>query len=77
MDLFVANIDHEMFSLYQKERDEIFSDAAPRFGIASQTFTQRHGDEILRLRQRRQSRPDSLQWPSRTECGQDGVGRDV
>jgi len=38
IDLFLTTVDHEMFSLYHQERDEIFSDVAPRFGIASQTF---------------------------------------
>jgi hypothetical protein len=35
IDLFVANIDHEMFSLYHNDRKETFSDAAAANGIAS------------------------------------------
>ncbi|HVI10389.1 MAG TPA: hypothetical protein VND65_19020, partial [Candidatus Binatia bacterium] len=35
MDLFVANIDHEMYSLYRNNRDETFDDYADRTGIAS------------------------------------------
>src|SRR6266705_3876233 len=38
MDLFVANIDHEMFSLYHNNRNETFTDVAPAFGIASGTL---------------------------------------
>ena len=38
MDLFVANIDHEKFSLYHNDRDETFTDVAPAFGIASGTL---------------------------------------
>src|SRR6266567_1951556 len=38
IDLFVANIDHEMFSLYHNNRDETFTDVAPAFGIASGTL---------------------------------------
>jgi len=34
MDLFVANIDHEMFSLYRNNHDETFDDAAVATGIA-------------------------------------------
>src|SRR5208337_445039 len=37
MDLFVANIDHEMYSLYQNNRDETFDDDAVPSGIASAT----------------------------------------
>jgi len=37
MDLFVANIDHEMYSLYQNNRDETFDDEAVATGIASAT----------------------------------------
>jgi len=37
IDLFVANIDHEMFSLYHNNRDETFTDVAPGLGIASAT----------------------------------------
>jgi hypothetical protein len=37
MDLFVANIDHEMYSLYQNNRDETFDDQAAPTGIAKTT----------------------------------------
>ncbi len=37
MDLFVANIDHEMYSLYQNNHDETFDDQAGPTGIASAT----------------------------------------
>jgi enediyne biosynthesis protein E4 len=37
MDLFVANIDHEMYSLYQNNHDETFDDKAVPNGIASAT----------------------------------------
>jgi len=37
MDLFVANIDHEMYSLYQNNHDETFDDVAGPIGIASAT----------------------------------------
>jgi hypothetical protein len=36
-DLFVANIDYEMFSLYQNNHDETFDDEALRTGIAKAT----------------------------------------
>jgi enediyne biosynthesis protein E4 len=37
LDLFVANIDHEMFSLYHNNKDETFNDLAVPTGIASAT----------------------------------------
>jgi hypothetical protein len=37
MDLFVANIDHEMFSLYKNNHDETFDDQAWPLGIAKAT----------------------------------------
>ena len=37
MDLFVANIDHEMYSLYRNNHDETFDDQAGAMGIASAT----------------------------------------
>jgi enediyne biosynthesis protein E4 len=37
MDLFVANIDHEMYSLYQNNHDETFDDQARAAGIAPAT----------------------------------------
>jgi hypothetical protein len=36
-DLFVANVDQEMFSLYHNKGDETFSDAAHKQGIAQST----------------------------------------
>jgi enediyne biosynthesis protein E4 len=37
MDLFVANIDHEMYSVYHNNHDETFDDRAGATGIASAT----------------------------------------
>jgi enediyne biosynthesis protein E4 len=37
MDLFVANIDHEAYSLYQNNHDETFDDIAAPYGVASAT----------------------------------------
>jgi enediyne biosynthesis protein E4 len=37
MDLYVANIDHEAYSLYQNNHDETFDDIAPSAGIANAT----------------------------------------
>jgi enediyne biosynthesis protein E4 len=37
LDLFVANIDHEMFSLYHNNKDETFNDLAVSTGIGSAT----------------------------------------
>jgi len=37
MDLFVANIDHEMYSLYRNNHDETFDDEARSSGIATAT----------------------------------------
>ena len=37
MDLFVANIDHEMYSLYQNNHDETFDDQALASGIGAAT----------------------------------------
>jgi hypothetical protein len=37
MDLFVANIDHEKYSLYQNNHDETFDDQADRTGIGAAT----------------------------------------
>src|SRR6202140_1498473 len=36
-DLFVANVDHEMFSVYENNRDETFRDAAQAHGVARAT----------------------------------------
>ena len=38
IDLFLTTIDREMYSLYHNDGGETFTDVAPRFGIASQTF---------------------------------------
>jgi enediyne biosynthesis protein E4 len=37
MDLFVANLDHEMYSLYQNNHDGTFDDEAPSTGIGQAT----------------------------------------
>jgi hypothetical protein len=37
LDLFVANVDHESFSLYHNSKDESFTDAANPTGIAAAT----------------------------------------
>jgi hypothetical protein len=37
MDLFVANIDHEMYSLYENNHDETFDDVAGSTGVSSAT----------------------------------------
>jgi len=36
-DLFVANVDHEFFSVYQNNKDETFRDAAQAHGVARST----------------------------------------
>ena len=38
MDLFVSNVDHEMFSLYRNNKDETFSDLAPSGSIGTRTM---------------------------------------
>jgi hypothetical protein len=38
VDLFVANIDHQSYSLYHNAHDESFSDAANQVGLASATW---------------------------------------
>ncbi len=38
IDLFISNVDHEMFSLYHNEKNETFTDVAPKYGIASETL---------------------------------------
>lgn len=38
MDLFVANVDHERYSLYHNSRDESFKDESPLNGIGVATF---------------------------------------
>lgn len=36
-DLFVANVDREMFSLYQNNKNESFTDTAHRHSVAQST----------------------------------------
>jgi hypothetical protein len=36
-DLFVANVDHEMFSVYENNKDETFRDSAQMHGVARDT----------------------------------------
>ena len=36
-DLFVTNVDHELYSLYHNDHDGTFSDAAEKYGIAQRT----------------------------------------
>jgi hypothetical protein len=36
-DLFVANVDHEMYSIYLNNKDETFRDAAEKLGVARDT----------------------------------------
>jgi hypothetical protein len=38
IDLFISVVDREMFALYHNEGNEIFTDVAPAYGIASLTF---------------------------------------
>ncbi len=38
VDLFVANLDHENFSLYRNDGGDVFTDVAPSDGIATATF---------------------------------------
>ncbi len=38
IDLFISVVDREMFALYRNEGNEIFTDVAPAYGIASLTF---------------------------------------
>ena len=48
MDLFVANIDGEMYSIYQNNHDETFDDMALPTGIAKATKTDEWlGIEVL------------------------------
>lgn len=37
LDLFVANVDHEGYSLYHNNKAETFDDVGPRSGIAAAT----------------------------------------
>ena len=66
LDLFVANVDQEMYSLYHNNKNETFNDVSIPTGIGAATqYHERLGTKILRLRQRRRSRSFPLQWPSR------------
>jgi hypothetical protein len=38
IDLFISVVDREMFALYRNQGNEIFTDVAPAYGIASLTF---------------------------------------
>jgi hypothetical protein len=38
IDLFLANVDHEQYSLYHNNKDETFNDLAPATGIAAQSI---------------------------------------
>ena len=52
-DLFVANVDHEMYSVYINNKDETFHDASEKAGRGSRyEADERLGTEVLRLRQR-------------------------
>ena len=65
-DLFVANVDQEMFSVYRNNKDETFRDVAHSAGRgAGHAAVERMGPEVFRLRQRRRGRSDSCERPSR------------
>ena len=65
-DLFVANVDQEMFSLYKNDGNEFFSDVAgAERRRAGDAPAERLGPEVLRLRQRRLRRSVPRQRPSR------------
>ena len=65
-DLFVANVDQEMFSLYENSGREWFADVAHANGVAQATrLLSGWGLEVLRLRQRRQHRSVPRQRPPR------------
>ena len=50
-DLFVANVDQEMFSLYTNNKNETFSDVAHKHGCrAGDAAAERVGAEVFRLR---------------------------
>ena len=57
MDIFLANIDEEVFSLYHNNHDETFEDVASPGHRHGDALDERMGAEVLRLRQRR--RPGS------------------
>ena len=64
-DLFVANVDQEMFSLYRNRGGESFTRRRARQRRRTGDATaQRLGAEVLRLRQRRPHRPAARQRPS-------------
>ena len=65
-DLFVANVDQEMFSLYKNRGGESFADVAHANGDrAGDAAALGLGPEVLRLRQRRPARSDAGQRPPR------------
>ena len=55
-DLFVANVDQEMFSLYKNNKDETFRDVASRTSGAGHPAIERLGPAVFRLRQRWRAR---------------------
>ena len=60
MDIFVANIDEEIFALYKNNGDLTFDDVAMPLGHRdAHALDERVGAEVFRLRQRRQSRISS------------------
>jgi hypothetical protein len=65
-DLFVANVDQEMFSLYKNQGERVLlgSRRLPRH-LAGHAPAERLGAQVLRLRQRRPDRPLPGQRPSR------------
>ena len=59
-DLFVANVDHEMYSIYINNKDESFHDASEKHGRGARyKADERLGAEVFRLRQR---------WRRRSAC---------
>ena len=65
-DLFVANVDQEMFALYRNNKDESFQRPRERpRDRPGHAPAVRLGPEVLRLRQRRPGRPAARERPSR------------
>jgi hypothetical protein len=65
-DLFVANVDQEMFSLYKNDGNEFFSGRGRRQRRrAGDAAAERVGPQVLRLRQRRPRRSVPRQRPPR------------
>ncbi len=63
-DVFIANIDHEMFSLYESHAGAYFTDGAPDHGArAGHAAPERLGREARGLRQRRLRRPADRERP--------------